>query len=206
MSASPSSLSPLVLLAGGRSSRLGVPKGLVRVAGTPWLERQLRTYAAAGGGRVCVVLGYELDAYVRSLSWIDAARRAPIRRFGLEVRVAVNPEPDRGMRSSLDVGLQQLGARGSVFVLPIDCPAPVAAWRALEDAGGEAAVPTHRGRGGHPVRLGAPALAALRRTDAPLDEVLRSCAVRRLEVDEPDVVVNLNEREQWERWLGARLP
>lgn len=203
MSSPAQSLSPLVVLAAGRSSRLGFPKGLVRVEGMPWLERQLRSYAACGGDRACVVLGHDLDVYRASLPWLDAARRAAIRRFGLELRAAVNPEPDRGMRSSLDLGLAELAAEGSVFVLPVDCPAPSELWARLERAEGDAVVPTHGGRGGHPVRLGESVRAALRRSDAPLNEVLRSCAVRRLEVDDPSVVTNLNGREQWERWLGG---
>ena len=171
--------SPLLLLAAGRGSRLGFPKALVEVDGRPWVEQQLMRFAEAGGRHACVVLGHALEAHRQALPWLEEAMRGAIPECGLMVQVAVNPRPERGMRSSLDVGLDALGLRSpgsasTCFVMPIDCTARV--FEELETLSAETLVPSCEGRSGHPVRLGAAALAALARDEAPLDRVLGACA------------------------------
>jgi CTP:molybdopterin cytidylyltransferase MocA len=121
----------------------------------------------------------------------------------------VNPNPERGPFSSLQVGLA--GLAGPLFAGPLDCPvAPILA--ALlqgltpED---EAVVPTFSGRGGHPVLLGADLRTRLLELDAAapdtrLDEQLRQARTRRLEVADFRVALNLNRPEEWERFrLGS---
>lgn len=122
------------------------------------------------------------------------------------VQVAVNPLPERGMRSSLDVGLSALGLHppaegGSCFVMPVDCTARV--FRELDLATNETLVPLYGDRSGHPVRLGAEALRALGTDDAPLDRVLARCGVRHLPVEDAGVLSNLNHSEDWRRLAGA---
>jgi len=51
---------PLILLAGGRSSRMGIPKGLLDYHGHPWLLEQLRRFKAVSGKLAVVVLRYDL--------------------------------------------------------------------------------------------------------------------------------------------------
>lgn len=198
--------SPLVLLAAGRGSRLGFPKALVAVDGRPWVEHQLTRFAEAGGREACVVFGHAIDMHRRALPWLDDARRHAIPRSGLLIRVAVNPHPERGMRSSLDAGVRTLGLGTSgnastCFVMPIDCSAQV--FGQLDAPSDETIVPWCGGRSGHPVRLGAAALAALAQDDAPLDRVLAACGVQRLPVSDEAVLSNLNHPEDWERLSGA---
>jgi len=184
----------VVLLAAGRSSRMGEPKGLVLFAGRPWIETQL---AALDGRRVTVVLGHDGPRYLEAIP--DLAKRT---------EVVVNPDPDRGPFSSLQVGLAAVSgsAEGSIFVLPVDVPAASAAvWRALEEALGpelDAAIPIFEGRGGHPVLLAPPFIARLcgrdpASPDARLDLELRSCRARRVPTDDPRVRMNLNAPEDW---------
>jgi molybdenum cofactor cytidylyltransferase len=191
----------VVLLAAGRSSRMGQPKGLVVHAGRPWLEAQLD---ALRGRRVVVVLGYDAPRYLQAIP--DLPARA---------EVVVNPDPDRGPFSSLQVGLAAFGPSpaGPVFVLPVDVPAPSATvWDALEaalaSAGGslatclDAVIPSHEGRGGHPVLLAPPFIARLCRRDpaspdARLDVALRSAETLHVPVGDARVRLNLNAPEDW---------
>ncbi len=198
-------LPDVVVLAAGRSSRMGEPKGLVRVAGRPWLEVQLEALARAGLARVVVVLGFDRDAYARALP--DLARR---------VTVELNPDPDRGPFSSLQHGLGAVA--GGAFVLPVDVPAaspPV--WSALAhglSGGGasrgrgpeatprpayEAAVPTLEGRGGHPVLLAPPLVRRLLAAPATsrLDHELAASRVIHVAVSDPRIRLNLNRPEDW---------
>jgi molybdenum cofactor cytidylyltransferase len=192
----PSPAADVVVLAAGRSSRMGVPKGLVPFRGTPWLTVQLDAVVSAGA-RPIVVLGKDRDRYLEALP--DLASR---------VQLSFNDDPDRGPFSSLQCGLAAALPSRSVFVLPIDVPAaqpPV--WAALlfalhEGEGRDAAIPQHEGRGGHPVLLSVSLVARLRRrpADSRLDAELAELPaprVARVPVDDPRVRLNLNAPEDW---------
>lgn len=188
------SFSPVVVLAAGRSSRMGEPKGLVVVDGRPWIVRQLDALADR---RVILVLGHDRERYLEAVPGL-----------GRSVDVVTNPDPERGPFSSLQVGLSVVDPRKPAFVLPVDVPAALpGVWGALETALGqaEAAVPVQDGRGGHPVLLG-PALIVrlLARPNAAecrLDEELRKLAqagrVVRVPVEDPRVRLNLNAPGDW---------
>ncbi len=184
--------SDVVVLAAGRSSRMGEPKGLVQVQGRLWLERQLDAIGRAGA-RAVLVLGADRERYRRAMP--DLPRR---------VRLAFNDDPDRGPFSSLQAGLAQVDPGACVFVLPVDVPAaspPV--WQALRDAvaeGVDAAVPELHGRGGHPVLLAGSTVALLRERPATsrLDVELAALGrVVRVAVDDPVVRLNLNAPQDW---------
>lgn len=129
-----------LVLAAGRASRMGGDKRLMRVEGRSMLERAVE--AALGGGLspVLVVTGPE---------------KQPDLPAGV-VRV-VNPDPGRGMASSLAAGVAALPAEAEgVMVLLADMPrvnaAHVAALAAAFRPGG-ICVPVFGGRRGNPVLL-----------------------------------------------------
>jgi molybdenum cofactor cytidylyltransferase len=197
----------VVLLAAGKSSRVGTPKGLVVAFGRPWLELQLEALERAGIRRVVVVVSPE------NRSLYEAG--IP----GLESRatLVVNADPDRGPFSSLQCGLSVVPPSVPAFVLPVDVPAPATPlWPLLLAAlerGVDAVVPTLDGRGGHPVLL-SPALAAelakVPAEEGRLDEVLadpsRLERVVRVPVTDERVRMNLNTLTDWGKLssLGAR--
>ncbi len=109
-----------VILAAGRSSRMrGAVKALLPLR-APWGEpegevaiaRQVRLLRAAGVGRIVVVLGHHGDV-------IGA-------QVGRWASLAVNAAPDRGMFSSVCVGLRVAleitAAPSGVLVWPVDVP------------------------------------------------------------------------------------
>ena len=130
-----------VLLAAGKSSRMGQPKGLLEYRGKTWLEAQITTLATQGIQRVVLVLGSDAAAYEVALANLS----------GIESRM--NHDPDRGPFSSLQVGLE--GVTGSCWISPLDVPI-------MDDLHGlaralhpnvDAVIPTFEGQGGHPVLL-----------------------------------------------------
>ena len=193
---------------------MGEPKGLVVVRGRRWVEHQIDAALAAGCGRVVVVLGHDHAEYERALP--ELGRRAD---------VVVNPDPDRGPFSSLQAALGQIAPLHAAFVLPVDVPAASPdVWAALlqEMAGDvQAVVPVLRGsgRGGHPVLLAPPLVAALRdrpptsRLDVELRALVpafvtpgasspsggRAARLVRLEVADPRILLNLNAPEDWRK-------
>jgi len=104
-----------ILLAAGASSRMGVPKLLLRVGGETLLRRCARAALEAGLDPLLVVLGPEVGRARRELA-------------GLPCELAINPEPGRGKGSSLAAGLRALPAEaGAAVVLLPDMPRVTAA-------------------------------------------------------------------------------
>lgn len=137
-----------VVLAAGAGSRFGGGKLLASLGGRPVLQHVLDRVADAGLDDVVVVLGDDADAVEVAIAW-RAERR---------VR---NPEPERGLSSSLQVGIAAVaGGVGAVLIVLGDQPrVSAAAIRAVLDAGVTAerpiAAPVYVGNGGrNPVLLG----------------------------------------------------
>lgn len=177
---------------------MGQSKALLDFHGKPWLRAQLDDIRCQTSGPIRVVLG------PASLAEAALCDRLP------GVSVWVNPDPDLGPFSSLQAGLA--GLSGPAFAGPLDCPVtPVLAeLQAAMAAGDEAVVPTHLGRGGHPVLLGQSLVARLLSMDpahpeARLDRQLRLARARRLEVMDSRVSLNLNRPEDFERYRNLPL-
>jgi CTP:molybdopterin cytidylyltransferase MocA len=190
---------------------MGEPKGLVQVAGRPWLHHQLE---ALEGRRVIVVLGDDRERYLAAMP--SLAQR---------VVIAVNPAPERGPFSSLQVGLACVTPETPAFVLPVDVPAASPqVWSRLEQAltHQAAALPTcgDDERGGHPVLLSSRFLATLlgRPATVRLDHELASLqggegwdpgrsetqGVVRVRVGDPRVRLNLNAPEDWAKLVPGQ--
>ncbi len=191
----PAAASPVhaVVLAAGRGERLGVvAKALLPDdAGRTFLARIAATAVAAGvpATAIVVVVGAPFGEAVAA----EAAR--------LGLAVVVNPDPSRGMASSVAAGFGWLdarhpaGAAARALLWPVDHPAVTAATvAALIEAGATAdvVVPRHAGRGGHPAviaRAAWPALAACDADEAGARAVLRDPRWRRLDVEVDDAAV-----------------
>jgi molybdenum cofactor cytidylyltransferase len=127
------------------------------------------------------------------------------RRLGLEL--AENPDPDRGMSSSVAIGFQHALARfgdaAAALLWPVDHArvAVMTVARVLAEAGpGRAVIPTLRGRGGHPTAFGRalwPELAGCAELPRGARSVLDSVAGRvlRVEVDDPGVTADIDRAE-----------
>ena len=77
-------------------SRFGGGKLLAPIGGRPVLQHVLDALAAAGLEDVVVVLGGDADAVEAAIAWRDERR-------------VVNPAPERGLSSSLQVGFEAIG-------------------------------------------------------------------------------------------------
>jgi molybdenum cofactor cytidylyltransferase len=140
-----------LVLAAGAGSRFGGGKLLATIAGRPVLQHVLDALAEAGVGESVVVLGQDAERIEAAIDWGD-------------VRPVVNPEPERGLSSSLQVGFEAIGAdAGAVLVALGDQPLVSAAViRVLVDApdvrGRPIVVPVYPDdRGRNPVLVRRPA-------------------------------------------------
>ena len=194
----------LILLCGGKSSRMGQPKGLLTVSGENWLEHQLGAFSQIGS-HVIIVLGHDHEEYFKALPYLLSAKDHWIHWGAVQVKVAVNEKPELGPFSSLLCGLRELHEHSGVFVLPIDVPAPVAeVWISLRSLAIshhlEACIPEYEGHHGHPVWLSHSFLVALRKvpmdsTQARLDFQIHALPADKkgyVEAPDPRVSMNLN--------------
>lgn len=189
-----------VVLAAGRSRRMGFPKSLVEVCGETFLGRILKTHRQAGLP-VCVVLGEDAEPICARVDLFGAL-------------TLINPTPENGPLSSLRLALSRLGEASAVIVHPVDHPlvAPgavqmlAARHRRCPDC---ILIPTHQGCKGHPTLFPGRFYRDLR--ECPLEEGAR-WVVRRypastlwLPTWDSGILYNLNTPEETARAL-ARLP
>jgi molybdenum cofactor cytidylyltransferase len=86
-----------LILAAGRSARLGRPKQLLDLGGRPLLQHVIDTAGAAGLSEIVVVVGHRASEVSSALTLPGGAR------------ILVNPDHESGQASSLRLGLEALG-------------------------------------------------------------------------------------------------
>ncbi|HEV8209475.1 MAG TPA: nucleotidyltransferase family protein [Vicinamibacterales bacterium] len=153
---------PAIVLAAGRSSRMGRAKATLPAGdGHTFLTRIVQTFLDADVDDVIVVVGHDADAIAASFS-----------ESGLPARFVVNRDYDRGQLSSLLAGLDVIDRPGVAAVLvtlvdvPLVSPATV---RAVIDSYRRTRAPivrpTSGDRHGHPLLIDRSIFGALRGAD-----------------------------------------
>src|SRR5712692_7043831 len=98
---------PAIVLAAGKSSRMGRPKAnLPLEGGDTFLTRIVRTLSDAEVSDIIVVVGHDADVIVETF--------AP---SGLAARFVANPDYEAGQLSSLVAGLRVIDRPGVVAML-----------------------------------------------------------------------------------------
>ncbi len=206
---------PVVLLAAGKSTRMGIPKGLVPVGDKTWLEVQIESLIDAEMRNVICVLGHYENEYREVIQNIVATEAAE----GLNLAIAVNANPDRGQFSSIQEGLKVVlndeiwSESKAVFIQPVDVPvAKPEVWQELAENVFEflvrdyderycVAMPEFQDRGGHPVLLSLefvrelvklPSEGASARLDQQIHKLERD-QILRVKSTDAGVVKNFNE-------------
>ena len=193
-----------IVLAAGRSRRMGAPKALLSWQGRSLLAHALTALREGGCAEVRVVVGPETDAAAREIA---AAAR------GLGACALHNPDAAAEQVGSLCLALRTLPAEcAAAVVLPVDVPrvraATVAALGAAFRAGAPLAIPVHAGRRGHPALFARPLFAELCAPGLP--EGARSViaahahAVREVAVADAGVLLDVDTPADVERL--HRLP
>jgi len=188
-----------ILLAAGRSERMGRPKALLPIGGRTFVSSLVDTLLAAHLPRVIVVLGHHAEAIRRVLP-ADA-----------RVMTAINTAPEAGQLSSLQAGLRAAGDVEAAVVALVDVPGVTATlvellverWR---DTGAAAVRPERLGRHGHPVLFARDILRVLRDADpaAGAKPVLARFSDRVLDVavEDEGPFTDIDTRQDYERSVG----
>ena len=157
-------------------------------------------------------------ARVETILLVIAPRDEPLRAWAADagLLVAINPDPERGMLSTIQEGLAALGgaaglaARGEALLIsPADLPAVRAETiaeivRRREAARAPLALPVWQGRHGHPLVVAPELIPEIEALDPSSSTGLRQLRDRHaaatlwIEVDDPGVVQDVDTPEDYE--------
>jgi molybdenum cofactor cytidylyltransferase len=134
-----------LLLAAGRSRRMGAFKPLLPFGDCTVIESCINNLRAADVDEIVVVVGHRAEDVREHLKHS-------------QVSFAFNPDPDSEMSASIALGVEQVSSNAKALVVaPVDHPAvPPEVIRILIEEwkrGATLVQPEHTGRGGHPVLI-----------------------------------------------------
>ena len=167
-----------VLLAAGRSSRLGTPKALIKM-GNGTLVGWLASRVEATGARIVIVTREEIFGEVRA-------------SVG-NIPVIVNEDPESGRTGTIQVGIRHLREtiEGDmrVLVVPVDRPGFSDSTLQTISSSIVSSSPSNFGRGGHPLIVCGRDITHILSSapDVPLNEIVKS-----VKVDVGDTHLHLN--------------
>src|SRR3954453_17266696 len=192
-----------LILAAGESSRMGRPKALLPWRGGTFLSGAIRLLNAYTD--MVIVVGGANAEQLRPISDSHAAY------------LVVNPQPERGQFSSLQVGVQEGLNRGRDAAIVTLVDRPPAQPETVQHLKEEfldrvaqnlwAAVPEYQGKHGHPYVIGRELIGAY--LDAPptgnARDIQHANPTRILYVPVPDplVVANIDTPDDYERLCAA---
>jgi len=184
----------LLILAAGRSERMGSPKGLLDVGGVTLLERT-------------IVSACEFSIPIRIvIARGDCSYDSILSKYSRQVTVFENDNVDVGPFYSLQVGSK--GAR-SLLVTHVDRPLPpMGELQKLIDDSDLTLPYSQAGRGGHPILLNSNVLNAIgaiidcsvERLDRFLED--KKWTKKRVIVSHPFFFYNLNTDGDYQRFLN----
>ena len=185
-----------VLLAAGESRRMGQLKALLPWQGASLLAHQLSSLKEAGIQRIVVVLGHQ------------AERLQPLLQGREGVISVVNRDYRQGKTTSIKAGLKALGPKttATLLILNVDQPRSPEIVRSLLQQHHSASclitIPTHQGKGGHPIILDSSLLDELGSIDEETQGIRAVVqrykdSTQRVEMPSPEVLWDLNTPEEY---------
>jgi molybdenum cofactor cytidylyltransferase len=183
-----------VIMAAGRSARMGSPKALLDAGGVSFLARILNALREGGASPLLVVVA-------------DLAGPIAEEASDHGGEVVLNPDPSEGPISSLRAGLRALSPEvAAVLLCPVDHPlfGPSTARTLIQgflEARPPLLVPVFQGRRGHPVLLGREVFPELLEGNLPegARTVVRRYLQERLQVpvDDPGILVDIDTPDDY---------
>lgn len=191
-----------IILAAGRSSRVGGIKALLPIYGKSFIEHLIDLFLSAGIGQINVVLGYNRDD-------VEIAIK------NLKCKIVINPEPRRGQLSSIICGIESLPPSeiSGAFICPVDYPlisrgTITSMIQAFNQTRKGLVVPTFNKKRGRPILFSSSIFKELKKAPREIgaryildrfpDEVLE------VPVKDEGILININTCEDYERYIKLR--
>ena len=201
-----------VLLAGGKSQRMGVAKGLLKYQQTYWILEQLYRISKSSIKEVYIGLGFNFEQYFNAIPWLQNAQNNFVEYEGLKVKVIINKNPENGSFSTLQTVLKVIPKSSEVLLNHIDIPilnseelSKIISFK------NEIVLPNYKGKNGHPIKMSASFwinLALLNPTekDSRLDFQLKKinpAKISIVEILDRAIIMNLNTKKEWISFLES---
>ena len=183
-----------ILLAAGRSRRMGAFKPLLPFGHQTVIESCIDYLHRGGVETIVIVLGHRASDLRDRLSH-------------LSVQFALNRDPDSQMSASITAGLQEVCTARAILIALADHPAvpPSVVSRVIDEwqNGAKLVIPTWQNRGGHPVLIDLQYREELQNLDPNLGlKALfqaHSTDVKRLPVDSPFIA---RDMDTWDDYVA----
>ena len=206
-----------VLLAGGKSERMGMAKGLLQYKEIFWILEQLNRIATSTITEVFIGLGFNHDHYFDKIPWFTEAQLNFVLYKNLKVKISINQKPELGTFSTLQTVLQQIPKNKSVLINPIDIPIlNPAELQTIIDAQNLIVLLNFKGKNGHPIKLDSEFWKPLlllnptdenSRLDLEIKKIIPS-KITRIAVTDSCILKNLNTPNDWMEFINfdQKLP
>lgn len=183
-----------VLLAAGKSSRMGQLKAFLPWCGKPLIEYQVSQLLDSELADVIVVLGYKRTLIEDQLNYYP-------------VKTIMNPLYDTGKTSSIKCGLQMVKPNSDgIFILAVDQPVKKQTIKKMihhfSTGNHSIIIPTFNKKRGHPILFSATLLDDLFNISEDtqgIRSVIKQHAdqITELEIEEEEILYNLNTYDEY---------
>lgn len=179
----------IVILCAGHSKRTTTVKQLWNVKNKPLILWQIEHLSKIYPDNIYCITGANREKIESLLS-------------NKQVRIIFNPKYEKGMFTSIKIALSEVKEEKTLF-LPVDTPTPDAdVYFSLLKY--DLAVPTYKGKGGHPVLIARKYFSEILKEANRLDTWLKKQKdLVRLEVKDKNILLNLNTDKEIELWVKS---
>jgi molybdenum cofactor cytidylyltransferase len=184
-----------IILAAGNASRMGNPKWQLKMPnGEPFYQFLCNRYKLLGCETVLVTNSHDYETIIRE-------------NQSNSFSIAINKRVDLGRLYSLQCGLKLLSDKKLYFIQNIDNPyvSNDLITQLIEGVTEhDFALPEYQGRGGHPLIISKAIAEKINQITEPypdLREVLGQFKGNRIPFNNPNILLNINTPEDYERFL-----
>jgi CTP:molybdopterin cytidylyltransferase MocA len=201
-----------VLLAGGKSERMGVAKGLLKYQKTYWILEQLNRISKSSIKEVYIGLGFNFQHYFNAIHWLQNAQNNFVEYEGMIVKIIINKNPELGSFSTLQTVLKAIPKSSTVLVNHIDIPILNSEeLTKIISTNNDIVLPNYEGKNGHPIKMKSSFWKSLINLDisdknSRLDFQLKKvnpAKISRIEVFDRAIILNLNTKKEWISFLDS---
>ncbi|AOW21883.1 NTP transferase domain-containing protein [Urechidicola croceus] len=203
-----------ILLAGGKSERMGTDKGLLKYNDTFWILEQLHRISKSTISTIYVGLGYNYKNYFEAIHWFKDAVFDFIKYHKLNIKIVINQNPELGSFSTLLSVLKKIDKTDSIIINPIDTPLlnPIELNKII-DTDNIVIIPSYENKNGHPIKLKSDfwsKFITLNPSDknSRLDyqiKNLKSDKISIVKVNDNSILKNLNYEKDWLDFLDEKI-
>jgi molybdenum cofactor cytidylyltransferase len=184
----------VIILAGGKSSRMAYPKPYLKADGMTFIEKISGAYIDAGFHNVVAVL---YSKFCKG-EWVSNYEKCKAKFIVVE-----NSNPELGRFYSLQLGLKEIGDSEFCFIQNVDNPfvgndVIDKLWENRDTKGYTS--PVFKGERGHPILISRyimDQISNTENTDISLKNYLANYSKNEVEVDDDLILRNINTREEY---------